>query len=189
MSIAADGLTEAILGFCEAKMQAKPSHSAKNTPLGVFLAFRRDLRDQTQTNPSSVKEISFVLHGNTVHGNTDTVQRLINALNEDSAENVAVFYINKEKAAEFLRPAGNPISRAAQELDGFIHSINDPGSPVKMRISSETESQQFKRWFGDWQNHPENASKVVNADGTPKAASLRSVEKPIVPWYNDLRGS
>lgn len=31
-----------------------------------------------------------------------------------------------------------------------------------------TESQQFKRWFGDWQNHPESASKVVNADGTPK---------------------
>lgn len=104
----------------------------------------------------------------TIHENTDTVQRLINALNEDSADNAAVFYINKEKAAEFLRPAGNPISRAAQELDGFIHSITDPGSPVKMLISSETESQQFKRWFVDWQNHPENASKIVNADGTPK---------------------
>ena len=31
-----------------------------------------------------------------------------------------------------------------------------------------TQSQQFKRWFGDWQNHPESASKVVNEDGTPK---------------------
>ena len=103
-----------------------------------------------------------------VHGNTDTVQRLVNALNEDSQENIAVYYINKEKAAEFLRPAGNPISRAAQELDGFIHSVTDNGSHVKMRIASVTESQQFKRWFGDWQNHPENASKVVNADGTPK---------------------
>lgn len=113
----------------------------------------------------------------TVHGNTDTVQRLINALNEDSAENVAVFYINKEKAAEFLRPAGNPISRAAQELDGFIHSINDPGSPVKMRISSETESQQFKRWFSDWQNRPESASKIVNADGTPKVMYHGSTAK------------
>lgn len=30
------------------------------------------------------------------------------------------------------------------------------------------ESQQFKRWFGDWQNNPAKASKVVNADGTPK---------------------
>lgn len=31
-----------------------------------------------------------------------------------------------------------------------------------------TQSQQFKRWFGDWQNHPESANKVVNEDGTPK---------------------
>lgn len=31
-----------------------------------------------------------------------------------------------------------------------------------------TQSQQFKRWFGDWQNKPNTASKVVNDDGTPK---------------------
>ena len=37
-----------------------------------------------------------------------------------------------------------------------------------MNISEATQSQQFKRWFGDWQNDPANASKVVNADGTPK---------------------
>ena len=39
---------------------------------------------------------------------------------------------------------------------------------TKERGKNITESQQFKRWFGDWQNHPNNASKVVNADGTPK---------------------
>ena len=26
-----------------------------------------------------------------------------------------------------------------------------------------TESSQFKRWFGDWQNDPKHASRVVNA--------------------------
>lgn len=31
-----------------------------------------------------------------------------------------------------------------------------------------TQSQQFKRWFGDWQNRPEQASKVVYDDGTPR---------------------
>ena len=30
------------------------------------------------------------------------------------------------------------------------------------------KSQQFIRWFGDWQNSPETASKIVNLDGTPK---------------------
>lgn len=34
--------------------------------------------------------------------------------------------------------------------------------------NEQTETEAFKDWFGDWQNHPENASKVVNADGTPK---------------------
>ena len=34
--------------------------------------------------------------------------------------------------------------------------------------NEQTETEAFKDWFGDWQNHPERASKVVNADGTPK---------------------
>ena len=34
--------------------------------------------------------------------------------------------------------------------------------------NEQTETESFKDWFGDWQNHPESASKVVNADGTPK---------------------
>lgn len=104
----------------------------------------------------------------TVHGNSDSITRLTDAINEEQKGTVAVFYVNKVKTTKVLQSAGNPIPRGLSNLDGFIHSITDPGSPVKMRISSATESQQFKRWFGDWQNHPENASKVVNADGTPK---------------------
>lgn len=47
------------------------------------------------------------------------------------------------------------------------------GKPLdkQVRFSTKnavTESQQFKRWFGDWQNNPAKASKVVNEDGTPK---------------------
>ena len=34
--------------------------------------------------------------------------------------------------------------------------------------NDQTETVAFKDWFGDWKNHPESASKVVNADGTPK---------------------
>ena len=35
-------------------------------------------------------------------------------------------------------------------------------------VSDQTETENFKKWFGDWQNDPASASKVVNADGTPK---------------------
>lgn len=44
--------------------------------------------------------------------------------------------------------------------NGFVASIRDSTSPVKPKFNSVTETQQFKRWFGD--------SKVVNEDGTPK---------------------
>ena len=50
---------------------------------------------------------------------------------------------------------------------GYIHSIRDSRSPVKPKFENVTYSQQFKRWFGDWQKHPNTASKVVNKDGTP----------------------
>ena len=39
---------------------------------------------------------------------------------------------------------------------------------VRQAESDQTETAAFKDWFGDWQNQPESASKVVNADGTPK---------------------
>ena len=38
---------------------------------------------------------------------------------------------------------------------------------VRYSSRNQTESDNFKRWFGDWQNDPQNASKVVNRDGTP----------------------
>ena len=33
----------------------------------------------------------------------------------------------------------------------------------------QIKSDNFKNWFGDWENDPSKASKVVNEDGTPKA--------------------
>ena len=42
----------------------------------------------------------------------------------------------------------------------YIHSIRDAGSPVTPQILAQTETRQFRRWFGN--------SKAVNPDGTPK---------------------
>ena len=28
-------------------------------------------------------------------------------------------------------------------------------------------SDNFKRWFGDWENDPQNSSKVVDSNGVP----------------------
>lgn len=51
--------------------------------------------------------------------------------------------------------------------DGLLHSIHEKGSPVKPKLKNITESQQFKRWFGDWRAYEEtppeiNAANVVD---------------------------
>ena len=44
--------------------------------------------------------------------------------------NHSISYRNKEKASAFLRPVGNPISKAAQELEGFENSVIDKKDSV-----------------------------------------------------------
>lgn len=78
----------------------------------------------------------------------------------------SVFYVKRE-AADLLG-AGVQFPeqlKAAASSDGIVRKFD---SKINMSVKNVTQTQQFKRWFGDWQNKPETASKVVNADGTPK---------------------
>ena len=95
------------------------------------------------------------------------VSALVNeAVAQFNSGDNSVFYVKKE-AADLLG-AGVQFPeqlKAAASYDGIVRKF---GAKVNMSIENVTQSQQFKRWFGDWQNKPETASKVVNADGTPK---------------------
>nr|DAG33568.1 MAG TPA: polyVal ADP-ribosyltransferase [Caudoviricetes sp.] len=106
-----------------------------------------------------------------VYGKNFSISKVLkNALEaEANGKAFSVYYVNKEKAARLFEVARVPMPKMPQSSpDGFVHSIREAGSPVNPKLENVTQSQQFKRWFGDWQNHPENASKVVNEDGTPK---------------------
>lgn len=77
-----------------------------------------------------------------------------------------------------IKEGATPFDRAALETSvdsgGDTPSMNNILSEllyVKGVLKSsrnQTETASFKQWFGDWQNDPEHASKVVNEDGTPK---------------------
>ena len=84
----------------------------------------------------------------------------------NSGEN-SIFYVTKKAATLAGEGVQFPsiLQAAATSSDGIVRKID---SKINMSIKNVTQSQQFKRWFGDWQNKPETASKVVNADGTPK---------------------
>ena len=63
---------------------------------------------------------------------------------------------NSTKTEDALRKAGLVDEFGEVKKLAVDDSINDI-----------TETRQFKRWFGDWQNNPENASKVVDNKGKP----------------------
>lgn len=104
-----------------------------------------------------------------VHGNRDAYDRLNYALSNDSDDQILAFYVNKNKATAVLRKAGHTITGWPNSNNGFIHSITDPNSPVKLRITSQTETRQFRKWF--------RGSKVVNEDGTPNTRIINMQER------------
>lgn len=93
---------------------------------------------------------------------------LTSAIEKSNNGETTLFYVDKVKAAALYQVARVPMPKMPDTDNGFVTSIRDAGATVKQKLNNVTQSQQFKRWFGDWKNHPESASKVVNADGTPK---------------------
>lgn len=71
--------------------------------------------------------------------------------------------IKKRATQSAMQNAGSERNRAT-----LNDSISETEQNVKTKLNSVTESLQFKRWFGDWQNNPKKASKVINKDGTPR---------------------
>lgn len=119
------------------------------------------------------KQNNVLLDSNAVtsiHGRNNAVTKLLaNALNDYTNGQNTLFYWNKKQAIALLQKARVVMPKdSAQARDGYIASIRDADSPVKPKLKNVTESVQFKRWFGDWQRHTRDVSKIQNADGSPK---------------------
>ena len=100
-------------------------------------------------------------------GKGNVEEKIENALKREAQGNTSVFYWNKKEAISLLHRGGLQLPTSLPQ-DGFVHSIREKGSNVNVKMENVTQSLQFVRWFGDWQNNPKKASKVVNRDGTPK---------------------
>ena len=78
---------------------------------------------------------------------------------------------NKSRTEKWLQALGLHLPSAITKF-GSIKRIPNVEAEVNGNLlkssRNQTETNDFKLWFGDWHNDPKNASKVVNADGTPK---------------------
>jgi hypothetical protein len=100
------------------------------------------------------------------YGRENAISKLLtNAVEKENNGRVGIFFADKKTSPNVLaRAKVQYLRRSTSEL---VHKITDVGSPVKMKFSDITETQQFKRFFGDWQKNPKKASKVVGKDGRP----------------------
>ena len=80
---------------------------------------------------------------------------------------VGFYYLDKKRAQDLLMQLGLQLPPLLNKSGSDI-IIRHISENVNRKIDTVLKSRQFIRWFGDWQNSPETASKVVNPDGTPK---------------------
>ena len=80
--------------------------------------------------------------------------------------NGGIYYWQKEKAIQLVSARGVQFPKGDIK-DGFVKRISDSKSKVKKKYHDVKNTRQFRYWFGDWQNKPQNASKVVDKDGKP----------------------
>ena len=79
---------------------------------------------------------------------------------------VGFYYLDKKRTQSIIKHAGYQLPRILNNLSSNI-IIRKIDSNVNKKINKITQSQQFVRWFGDWQNKPKTASKVVDGNGEP----------------------
>lgn len=76
------------------------------------------------------------------------------------------FYLDKKRTQNIFKKSGyqSPSRLKNSGSNIIIRPIDDI---VNKKINNITQSKQFIRWFGDWQNSPAKASKAVDNNGEP----------------------
>lgn len=70
----------------------------------------------------------------------------------------------------------------------FMKAPNGQPTNLNERQWLQVRTKAFKNWFGDWQNDPENASKVVDNNGEPEVAYSARKEENEGIWTQRLKG-
>ena len=111
------------------------------------------------------------------HLSTPAAQGIINELIEDARQSKD--YYNRLAAGEDVwRTEKSPQYQAEQaemdrikskaQADGtFMKAPNGKPTNLNERQWLQVRTKAFKEWFGDWENDPKNASKVVDENGEP----------------------
>ena len=99
--------------------------------------------------------------------NKNNINDLIKeAIALENNNQVGFYYLDKKRTQSIIKKTGYQLPWRLNNLSSNI-IIRKIDSNVNKKIKKITQSKQFVRWFGDWQNNPKSASKVVDGNGEP----------------------
>lgn len=99
--------------------------------------------------------------------NKNNIHDLIKeAIALENNNQVGFYYLDKKRTQSIIKKTGYQLPWRLNNLSSNI-IIRKIDSNVNKKINKITQSKQFVRWFGDWQNSPKSASKVVDGNGEP----------------------
>lgn len=132
-------------------------------------------QQQTQTNTDSseksvteqlvqhLKDSGFTVYGidkNDIERNED-YQFAIERPNANLVEPISTETDDYEQRLQTI------LDEAPRDSKGRLLAPNGKPSNLPGRLYAQVRTKEFKDWFGDWQNDPKNASKVVDENGEP----------------------
>ena len=99
--------------------------------------------------------------------NKNNINDLIKeAIALENNNQVGFYYLDKKRTQSIIKKTGYQLPWRLNNSSSNI-IIRKIDSNVNKKINKITQNQQFVRWFGDWQNKPKTASKVVDGNGEP----------------------
>ncbi|MCI6614982.1 MAG: hypothetical protein MSC51_04010 [Mollicutes bacterium] len=91
-----------------------------------------------------------------------------NIINQKSSKNALVnILINNGLINNYNEEYNEILRNAKRDEKGRLLAPNGKPSNLNERQYAQVRTKAFKKWFGDWENDPENASKVVDENGEP----------------------
>lgn len=80
----------------------------------------------------------------------------------------------------------NSIIDKAKADGTYMKAPNGNPTNLNERQWAQVRTKAFKDWFGDWENDPENASKVVDENGEPKVVYHGSRSKSRINVFEEM---
>ena len=80
---------------------------------------------------------------------------------------IETFSQAKARQEEYSKEMQDILANAKRDSEGNLLAPNGKKSNLTERQYAQVRTKAFKDWFGDWENNPSEASKVVDENGEP----------------------